>query len=262
MLRTLIERVTRYWKFKRRLTKEFGRKIIWVSPGAGLRFLFRPMVQTEPVLFAFAQEFVKKGDVVWDVGANVGLFAFSAAYITGKEGDVVAIEPDLWLVSLLRKSVMIQGADTARVSVISAAAAREAGIRSFYVARRSRATNYLEGYGSSQTGGVREEQLIMTITLDWLSRRFALPDVLKIDVEGAELEVLQGASEIFKKKRPVVLCEVFEEHSEEVTRFFKERDYKLYNADEYFIKEKREVQEAKWNTLAVPVGENIKFKNY
>ena len=42
-------------------------------------------------------EMVRPGDVVWDIGANVGLFAFAAANRAGSSGQVIAVEPDLWL---------------------------------------------------------------------------------------------------------------------------------------------------------------------
>lgn len=251
MIRTATEKLTRRVCFRRRLPSDLGHNPIWVSPSAGLRFLFGRMKETDPVLFNLAREFVHRGNVVWDVGANVGLFAFSSAHLSGSKGTVVALEPDAWLVQLLRRSSLAQPASCAPVHIIPAAVAQSVDLRTFQIAARSRATNSLKGYGSTQTGGVAEEQIVVTVSLDWLSERYALPDVLKIDVEGAELEVLRGAEALFERKRPLLLCEISGETSSEVTRLLLSKGYRLY--DGVTSKEERkELSSAPWTTIALP----------
>ena len=108
MLRSIIEQATKPLRFRRRLPAAFGRIPIYVSPSAGLRYLFRCMSDVDPVLLRLVSEFVTTDSVVWDVGANVGLFSFAAAFKAGPRGLVVALEPDVWLVQLLRRSSRIQ----------------------------------------------------------------------------------------------------------------------------------------------------------
>ncbi len=130
--------------------------------------------------------------MVWDVGANVGLFSFAAASLAGPEGRVVALEPDAWLVQLLRRSASRQPAGSAPVEVVPAAIAAALSVRTLCLASRSRAANYLADFGTIQTGGSREQQSVIAVTLDWLLESFPVPSVVKIDVEGAELEVLEA----------------------------------------------------------------------
>jgi hypothetical protein len=74
---------------------------------------------------------------------------------------------------------------------------------------------------------------------------------LKIDVEGAELEVLQGATHLFETARPIVVCEVCSGTRREVTAYFRSHKYELYDAQA--PTEKRSpLSLAAWNTLAVP----------
>lgn len=252
MLRSLVERATRSLRFRRRLPAAFGRIPIWVSPSAGLRYLFRGMSDIDPVILRLVLEFIATDSVVWDVGANVGLFSFTAAFKAGPRGLVVALEPDLLLVQLLRRSSRIQPPASAPVRVIPVAVAESVDLRNFCIASRARSTNFLSGYGTTQTGGTAEEQITLTVTLDWLAERFPLPDILKIDVEGAELEVLRGAKSLFQRKRPVVLCEVGSESSPDVTAFLSSLGYQIFDGE--VPKERREVLcSAPWCTVAVPV---------
>lgn len=255
-LRSILEKSTRPLIIKRRLPKEFNHTPLFVSPTAGLRYLFSGMNKVDPSLLALVKEFVKDGHVVWDIGANIGLFSYAAASLAGKNGLIVSVEPDTWLVHLLRKSARIQNKSVAPLKVISAAVASNVAVRTFCLAVRSRSTNFLAGYGSTQTGGVLEEQTVITITLDWLLENLQTPpDILKIDVEGAETEALCGAQNLLRIHRPIVLCEVGSESQAEVTRILHENGYKLFDADTP-AQHRQEVLEATWNTLGIP-GERI-----
>ncbi|MEO6222979.1 MAG: FkbM family methyltransferase [Vicinamibacterales bacterium] len=250
VLRSILERAGRRTVFRRRLLPDHGGAPIYVSGSAGLKYLFRPMNRIDPSLGSLAREFVQSRSVVWDVGANVGLFAFSAAHHAGPDGRVVAFEADAWLVQLLRRSAAIQPASAARVEVIPVAVASACDVRTFHLSSRSRATNSLSGYGSSDAGSVREEQTVPAISLDWFAERRPVPDVIKIDVEGAEVEVLTGACHVLEVKRPVVLCEVASRNSAAVTALLRDRGYRLYDADTPTAS-RTELEAAPWSTLAI-----------
>jgi FkbM family methyltransferase len=223
---------------------------LYVSGSAGLKYLFRPRNKIDPVLCGLAREFVQPGHVVWDVGANVGLFSFAAAHLAGQTGKVFAFEPDTWLVQLLRRSVLIQSSKSTPVQIVPVAIANSCNLRTFNIAVRSRASNFLQGYGHSQTGGVSEEQTVIAVSLDWLAERLPLPDVIKIDVEGAELEVLQGGSGLLRNKGPIVLCEVGSQCSREVTEILKSNGYRIYDG-EVLPANRQELFVAPWNTVAI-----------
>ena len=122
----------------------------------------------------------------------------------------------------------------------------------FNIAERARASNFLEGFGYSQTGGVRETQTVPSVSLDWAAERIPPPDVLKIDVEGAELGVFQGAAKLLETKRPVVLFESFVgESQDEITRILKRLGYTLYDCD-LPAADRVPIEKAAVSTLAVP----------
>ena len=251
MVRGMIENFTRDWVIRRRLSADFSSAPIHVTPSAGLRYLFRPMNSVDPSLLELAREFVAAGTVVWDVGANVGLFSFAAASLAGPDGHVVALEPDAWLVQLLRRSALEQPSGSAPVQVIPAAVASHVSIRTLCLATRSRAANYLAEFGTTQTGGSREQQSVVAVTPDWLMESLPAPSVVKIDVEGAELEVLKGAHRLIETVRPVVLCEVIPPSEAGVTAFFKAHNYQIFNGEDP-ARERLPLLASPWSTLAVP----------
>jgi hypothetical protein len=103
-LRHLAERFSRGVILRRHLPKQFQSLPLYVSPEAGLRYWRWGVETADPMLFRMVRELVRPGSVVWDVGANVGLFSFSAAALAGPGGFVLAIEPDVWLAHLLARS--------------------------------------------------------------------------------------------------------------------------------------------------------------
>lgn len=233
-LRLLLERVTHRIVIRRRLPPPFAGARIYVSSEGGLRYLAKTMAGVDPPLLRLACELVRPGDTVWDVGANMGLFSFAAAVAAGPAGHVLAVEPDTELAGLLRRSAADAPAGApghAPVEVLPAAVSDEQSVARFNIARRNRATSHLAGFGTDMAGGVRSSQLVPTVTLDWLATRFPAPDLLKIDVEGAELAVLGGGSQVLARS-PTVICEVMAEHAAAAFDILTGHGYTVYDGDQ------------------------------
>jgi FkbM family methyltransferase len=247
-LRPMAEAFSRGVVLRRKLPAQFGSMPIYVTPEAGLRF-WGPSRKFDPFLYRMVAELVKPGSVVWDIGANVGLFAFSSANIAGSAGKVLAVEPDPWLCTLLNRSVASISLPIAPVEVLSAAISDRIGIANLLISSRSRASNHLvSATGSGKSEGSRAYLPAMTLTLDWLLAHFPAPSVLKIDVETHEARVLAGASRLLKEVRPVVWCEVDHQNSAEVTDIFTSAGYTLKSAHDG-----KAIPKAWWNTLAIPL---------
>jgi FkbM family methyltransferase len=226
-LRFALERASHRAVIRRRLPPPFHGARIYVSTEGGLRYLTKRMAAVDPPLLRLAAEVVRRGDTVWDIGANLGLFSFAAAALAGKEGKVLAIEPDTDLARLLRRSAE-GNPDHAPVEVLPAAVCDESSVARFHIARRNRATSHLAGFGSTMTGGTRSTRLVPTVTLDSLGATFPAPDVIKIDVEGAELLVLAGGGSVLSRL-PVVICEVSRQNAVPVAEILAGHGYTLYD---------------------------------
>lgn len=243
--RRLARTSTRHLAWRRRLPKAVGGATMLVSTEGGLKYL-RPRLQgIDPPLEWFARQAIEPGSCVWDVGANIGLFTFMATGLTGPRGTVVAFEPDATLVVQLWKSARFNEGRDVRIVPVALAGTR--GIREFVVARRSRATSHLMGFGSSQTDGARYVQHVLVETIDEMAQRLPVPDVLKVDVERAELQVLTGAMETLRTARPLVLCEVGDEVRDAITSLLRGLDYRLFDAETH-----RPTERASYSTVACP----------
>jgi FkbM family methyltransferase len=255
-LRRWAENVSRGVVLRRRLPNEFLNLPIYVSPEAGLRYWRLNMRTVDPMLCNMVQELVRPGSVVWDVGANVGLFSFSAAALAGKSGFVLAIEPDLWLAHLLTRSadrIRKHLPPVASVAPLAVAISEANRISKLQIAERARAANHLvETVGSTQTGGERSQQPTVALSLDFLLHYFPAPSVLKIDVEGAEVKVVRGASKLLSTARPIIWCEVATENSVTVTQLLHGAGYQIYAAGVEPAKRKP-LRRASWDTLATPL---------
>lgn len=102
-VRQVVELLGHNRTFKRRLPDEFGGLVFFPSTEGGLKLLKPDITTADPTLTRFAREHVRPGQVVWDIGANVGLFTFLAAGRIGPEGRVLAVDADTWLIGNLRR---------------------------------------------------------------------------------------------------------------------------------------------------------------
>jgi FkbM family methyltransferase len=250
-LRSAIEHLSRGVVLERRLPKRLGGARISVSPDAALRYWFRNLDRVDPQLLNAAEELVSPGNVVWDVGANVGLFAFSAAGLAGERGRVLAIEPDAWLASLLHRSASWGKAGAAQVDVLPIAVSDEVRVANLMIAARGRSSNYLPGGGNSQSGGIRGAQSTLCVTLDWLLEVYPPPDVLKIDVEGVEISVLGGSKRVLHEVRPRIFCEVRPSNADSITSILRDAGYSLFDAD-VPKSARKPLCVAAWNSIAYP----------
>jgi FkbM family methyltransferase len=250
-VRAIVEAVTRNIAYTRRLPPEFASFPIYVSPSAGLKFLYRPMSSPEvAMLLRLADELVKPGMVVWDVGANLGLFSFAASVRATDSGAVYALEPDLWMSRLIQRTCRRLRPRMAPVHPLPLAASKGIGLHTFRISGRSRAASSLDGFGTTQAGSISETVCVLTVTLDWLLDYLPPPNVLKIDVEGAELAVLEGATKVLTTVRPRVVCEIGAPVAHEVADLFRKHGYRLFNAEQ--VDPRQELVLPSWNTLALP----------
>lgn len=138
---------------------------------------------------------VKRGDVFYDIGANVGYFSLLAAKLSAPDGKVVAFEPLPRNIAFIQRHIALNKLQD-RITVIEAAVSDHSG------------TAFFDLDISTSKGHIAQEgQLeVKLVCLDELVKAgmIPLPDVMKIDVEGAEAEVLRGAMHTLQACHPLL----------------------------------------------------------
>ena len=156
-----------------------------------------------PVQAALA-EHLRPGAVLFDVGANVGFFTVICARIVGEAGRVYAFEPVARNAAYVRLNCRLNG--LRNVNVLEVAAGDESRAGQLHLAEYSG--------GSTLDVAGRPPDYRRTLSVDVVriddlmeSRALTRPDVVKIDVEGAELHVLRGMQRTLQQARPIVIYE-------------------------------------------------------
>jgi FkbM family methyltransferase len=153
-------------------------------------------------------QLLKEGDVFYDVGANVGFFTLLAARKVGSGGFVYAFEPVPSNAEQIQRNAVLNGCEN--ICVVNVAVSDTVGRGELFLARHAGGSTLAEcGAPPDLIGTVEVE----TISIDSHVKRemVRMPNVVKIDVEGAELSVLQGMREVLRTARPVLLIEFDDE---------------------------------------------------
>jgi FkbM family methyltransferase len=142
---------------------------------------------------------LRPGMTMIDVGANIGYTALVAAHEVGPTGRVVAVEPHPDNVAMLRENARVNAAG--QVEVVAAAAWREAGTVRLAVAETNAGDHRVEALT-----GERTVLDVPAVRLDDVMGADRV-DVIKLDTQGTEHVVLQGARSLLDRCRPDLLCE-------------------------------------------------------
>jgi FkbM family methyltransferase len=148
----------------------------------------------------FFRLYLREGDMVVDVGANIGSLSIAASYMVGIEGNVIAIEPHPKIHQYLKRNVELNNRNN--VQVFNFALGDEVG-QAYFSSQSSDDQNSV----STSEQGI----LVPLTTIDHLCEHLPYISLLKIDVEGYELAVLRGAKRVLSKTE-CVYFESWEAH--------------------------------------------------
>jgi FkbM family methyltransferase len=187
----------------------------------------------EPGTSDVLRRLVQPGMVVADVGANIGLLTLVLAWSTGPTGKVIAFEPEAVPRSNLEKMRHLNGLSW--VEVRDQAVGEKAGQLTFHV---SDIIGHSSLYALPENEGSREIQ-VEVVRLDDVAPAKRM-DVVKIDVEGAELDVLAGMKGVIAKNPDLaIVAEFGPEHLKRVGqtpaqwfKAFADVGFKAYIIDE------------------------------
>jgi FkbM family methyltransferase len=183
----------------------------------------------EPAVQEIMANYLGPGMVFYDLGANIGLFSLLAARLVTESGKVFSFEPDHQTAVRLRRNIEKNAFEN--VCVIEAGVGAVTARSVFLPADANspdRGVGRFASPGEDTSGDLRE-----CYALDDFVRDTRMPDGIKCDVEGAELEVFQGAQHILSSRRPWIIFEIHSAMNGNALRdLCRNLGYKLQNVDE------------------------------
>ncbi|MGL5080760.1 MAG: FkbM family methyltransferase [Microcoleaceae cyanobacterium] len=192
--------------------------------------------------------------VFWDVGANIGFFSW-LLLSQDQAIQVTLFEPDPVNISLLKKT--IQQASLRNIQLVTHAVSNQVGQAEFAVDFITGATGTLEvahpTFIQRQYGMVPNLIQVETITLDSVldtsldDPNGSPPDLIKVDVEGADLKVFEGAINLITTFQPMLIFEASKENRDKILSILKELKYQVFDAE----KPHGDLDRA-YNILAIP----------
>lgn len=145
------------------------------------------------------------GDVFYDVGANIGFFALAAARRVGAAGAVYAFEPVPENATAIRTAAELNRFE--QLEVVEQAVGRAAG-RDRLLLVEDLSWSHLESRGwHPRTADTLDIEIVAIDDLV-ASGRIRPPQLVKIDVEGAEIDVIAGMRRTIEQHRPAIVCEL------------------------------------------------------
>ena len=227
VLRLLVK--NRVYTYRRGLAKGLKLK-------NGLGFFPRPLTQED----TFLMNLDITGQTIYDIGGYVGIFTMFFARSVGKKGKVITFEPNPLNYSIILEHLKLNNFDNVEVHQIALGKRREKG--TLTVRKSETGTGSLQEdikasilqEKDSETIQVEINPLDSQITTNNLPK----PDFVKIDVEGLEMDVLQGMSDTIKNCKPKLFIEIHGvdvqrkiENVQRVVDFLIAREYSIYHIE-------------------------------
>jgi FkbM family methyltransferase len=221
--------------------KRFGGRTLWFHP----RFLTFDLELVEPQVMNWIDSHLKPGSVFIDVGAHHGFHSLRGYVATKGLGRISAFEPSPANLSILDYHVrMNRAAGEIRVVQKVVCDHTAPDVEFCLVDGGDSSGNSLtiggEGipFYEGEHGERRRSVKIESVCLDdYCEAECLVPDLIKIDVEGAELLVLQGAKAILAKYRPALILSIHPfwlpkgQTTEQIVEFLHARGYRIQKSD-------------------------------
>ncbi len=215
----------------------FAGGILYVDITESPMMLARVLGAFEVEKHKAVKTFLKPGSAFIDVGANKGDFALLAAKISGGSGKVLAFEPESTNCHWISESIAAN--HYSNISLYEMALSDEDGEAALFLGKKSGWHTLLPGQPARDQGVVNVKVRRLDSLLE--EQHFTAPiGVIKIDVEGAEMRVLQGASKTLDANPQVVL--LIDLHPQlsvdqkQVCDFLRQKGFSIFHEDASFSK--------------------------
>jgi FkbM family methyltransferase len=152
--------------------------------------------------YIFLQQQVKTGMHIIDIGAHIGLFSACSSKLTGPTGKIICFEPTAGTFSILKQTLRLNHCDN--VIARQAAVSDKEGTATFYVSHTAGCNS--NSLVKNKSGDQLSAYDVPLVSIDSIVAEYTIhPSLIKIDAEGAELDVLKGGIKTFRDHQPVLI---------------------------------------------------------
>ena len=172
------------------------------------------------------KKLIKSKMTIFDIGANKGYYSLLAAKIMKDEGEIFAFEPEPDNYNWIKKSILINGYKSIKLNQIA-------------LFNKNGEMELFKAVKSGHHSLVRNKDLgsvtVQTKKLDdFLSeQKIQLVDLIKIDVEGAEIKVLEGAEKTLAEQNPMLFIDIHNIDRLKLFKILEKFDYTIYDYSNY-----------------------------
>ncbi|MFW9875363.1 MAG: FkbM family methyltransferase [Candidatus Thorarchaeota archaeon] len=153
----------------------------------------------EPESTRIIQKELKKGDIVVDIGANIGYYALIEARLVGDKGKVYAIEPSPKNFEYLNKNIKLN--NVKNIESYKLAIGDKDGVAKMNISPHSNLSSLVTQKNRKIIGSIN----VNVTKLDNFLKNKKYPNFIRMDVEGYEYNIIKGMEDTFKAKKPFKL---------------------------------------------------------
>lgn len=212
---------------------DYKRGKIFMDLSSSMELVRLHACRKEPETVEWIETHLKSGEVFYDIGANVGAYSFVAQKVSGGKSTIYALEPSFSTFAALCRNIKLNHCDS-NIIPLQIALSSETKLTPFHYASIDSGGS-LHSLGTpSNFGGASSDFVfqhpVLTYRLDDLIQKFGLkpPSHMKIDVDGGELGLIEGALRTLRDSRlRSVLIEISPEESERIIMLIKNSGLRL-----------------------------------
>jgi len=189
----------------------------------------------EEETMAFFQQAIKEGDTVLEVGGHVGYLSVFFDNLVGESGKVVVFEPGENNLKYIQANTL----GLPSIEIVKSAVSNTDGTATFFEESLTGQNNSLvvdykvfyKNRANAYSSAKYSRREVATVRLDtFCNERELSPNVIKIDIEGAELMALESGSQMFTKSKPLLMVEVTRQEKQ-VFDFLTGLGYQLFSPE-------------------------------
>lgn len=200
---------------------------LYYNKAQHLNFFFQHEINYESAFRDKMLEYIKKDDLVFEIGSNIGQHSLLISEKISPLGKLVCIEPDSSNIQYLKHNVSQN--NCRNIEVLQVAVSDHIGKTTFYKdsVTGGRMSSLIKKYTENKFEGNVEE--VNLLTVDELIRRYGVPAFIKVDVEGAESLVFHDS--IVLNPQTKYLIEVREETKDHIFNLFHRHGFQIFQID-------------------------------